>query len=220
MSSRHSVLSDVVAAYIETFSSGPDEVQRELIATTAELGEPSIMQISPAQGTLMAMITNLVQPKFAVELGTFTGYSALSVARALPAGGRLMCCDVSEEWTAIAREFWERAGVADRIDLRIGPALDTLRSLPAEPEIDLAFIDADKANYVTYYEEILPRLSQRGVILVDNTLWYGTVADTGNTDPVAAEIRSFNAHVNSDDRVDVVVIPIADGLSIITRRSA
>ncbi len=220
MSSRHSVLSDVVAAYIETFSSGPDEVQRELIATTAELGEPSIMQISPAQGTLMAMITNLVQPKFAVELGTFTGYSALSVARALPAGGRLMCCDVSEEWTAIAREFWERAGVADRIDLRIGPALDTLRSLPAEPEIDLAFIDADKANYVTYYEEILPRLSQRGVILVDNTLWYGTVADTDNTDPVAAEIRSFNAHVNSDDRVDVVVIPIADGLSIITRRSA
>ncbi len=218
MSSRHSVLNDAIAAYIETFSSGPDEVQRELIATTAELGEPSIMQISPAQGTLMAIITNLVRPKFAIELGTFTGYSALSVARALPAGGRLMCCDVSEEWTAIAREFWERAGVADRIDLRIGPALDTLRSLPAEPEIDLAFIDADKANYVTYYEEILPRLSQSGVILVDNTLWYGTVADTDSTDPVAAEIRSFNAHVNSDDRVDVVVIPIADGLSIITRR--
>jgi len=212
------VLSDVIAAYIETFSSGPDEVQRELIATTAELGEPSIMQISPAQGTLMAIITNLVRPKFAVELGTFTGYSALSVARALPAGGRLMCCDVSEEWTAIARKFWERAGVTDRIDLRIGPALDTLRSLPAEPEIDLALIDADKANYVTYYEEIMPRLSQSGVILVDNTLWYGTVADTDSTDPVTAEIRSFNAHVNSDDRVDVVVIPIADGLSIITRR--
>jgi len=218
MSSQHSVLSDVIAAYIETFSSGPDEVQRELIATTAELGEPSIMQISPAQGTLMAIITNLVRPKFAVELGTFTGYSALSVARALPAGGRLMCCDVSEEWTAIARKFWERAGVTDRIDLRIGPALDTLRSLPAEPEIDLALIDADKANYVTYYEEIMPRLSQSGVILVDNTLWYGTVADTDSTDPVTAEIRSFNAHVNSDDRVDVVVIPIADGLSIITRR--
>ncbi|MCY4069329.1 MAG: class I SAM-dependent methyltransferase [Acidimicrobiaceae bacterium] len=218
MSSQHSVLSEAVADYIETVSTGPDELQRELMAVTARLGEWSNMQINSAQGSFMTILTTLTRPRFAVEVGTFTGYSALAVAKALPRGGRLLCCDVSEEWTRIARHFWERAGVADCIDLRIGPALDTLRSLPAEPTIDMAFIDADKSSYVAYYEEILSRLSESGMILVDNTLKDGTVTDSDNTDTGTVEMRSFNAHVSNDDRVDVVLIPIADGLSMITRR--
>ena len=183
MSSRSAFLDEALAAYIQAHSTGPDDVQRDLIEATAALGDASVMQISPAQGALMTLLTTLLQPSFAVEVGTFTGYSAMAVAKALPPRGRLLCCDISEEWTAIAREHWRRAGLSDRIDLRIGPALDTLRSLPSDPAVDLAFIDADKASYIAYYEELVPRLSARGVILVDNTLWDGHVANPAQTDP-------------------------------------
>ena len=216
MSSRSVFLDEALAAYIGAHCTGPDDVQRDLIEATAALGDASIMQIGTAQGALMTMLTTLLQPRFAVEVGTFTGYSALAVARALPPGGRLLCCDISEEWTAIARKHWERAGVSDRIDLRIGPALDTLRSLPAEPEVDLAFIDADKASYIAYYEELVSRLSARGVILVDNTLWDGHVADPARTDPTTEQLRAFNAHVIADERVLVALLPVGDGLSMIT----
>lgn len=220
MSSRSVFLDDALADYIQAHSTAPDDVQRDLIEATAALGDASIMQISPAQGALMTLLTTLVQPRFAVEVGTFTGYSALAVARALPPGGRLLCCDISEEWTAIAREHWERAGVADRIDLRIGPALDTLRSLPPEPDVDLAFIDADKSSYIDYYEELVPRLSERGVILVDNTLWDGHVANPAQTDPTTGQLRAFNARVVADERVLVALLPVGDGVSVITRRAA
>ena len=220
MSFRTAFLDEALAAYVAAHSTGADEVQRELIAATAALGDASIMQIGTAQGALMTLLTTLLRPRFAVEVGTFTGYSALAVAKALPPGGRLLCCDISEEWTAIAREHWERAGVSDRIDLRIAPAMDTLRSLPPEPAVDLAFIDADKGSYIAYYEELVPRLSARGVILVDNALWGGHVADPAQTDPTTEDLRAFNAHVIADERVMVALLPVGDGLSVITRRPA
>ena len=220
MSFRTEFLDEALAAYIQAHSTHPDEVQQYLIEATAALGGASIMQISPAQGALMTILTTLLEPRFAVEVGTFTGYSALAVAKALPPGGRLLCCDISEEWTAIAREHWERAGVSDRVDLRIGPAMDTLRSLPPEPAVDLAFIDADKSSYIAYYEELVPRLSARGVILVDNALWDGHVADPDRTDPTTEHLRAFNAHVIADERVIVALLPVGDGLSMVTRRPA
>ena len=220
MSFRTAFLDESLAAYIQAHSTGPDEVQQDLIEATAALGDASIMQISPAQGALMTLLTTLLQPSLAVEVGTFTGYSAMAVAKALPPGGRLLCCDISEEWTAIAREYWERAGLSDRIDLRIGPALDTLRSLPSDPAVDLAFIDADKASYIAYYEELVPRLSARGVILVDNALWDGHVANPAQTDPTTEQLRAFNARVVADERVLVALLPVGDGLSVITRRPA
>ena len=216
MSFRTEFLDEALAAYIQAHSTHPDEVQQDLIEATAALGDASIMQISPAQGALMTMLTTLLEPQFAVEVGTFTGYSALAVAKALPPGGRLLCCDISEEWTTIAREHWERAGVSDRIDLRIAPAMDTLRSLPPEPAVDLAFIDADKASYIAYYEELIARLSPRGVILVDNTLWDGHVANPTQTDPTTEQLRAFNAHVVADERVLVALLPVGDGVSMIS----
>ena len=176
------------------------------------------MQISPLQGAFMSVLTTALRPRLAVEVGTFTGYSALCVASALEPGAELICCDVSEEWTSVARRYWERAGVADCIDLRIAPALDTLRALPAEPQIDLAFIEADKSSYVDYYEEIFGRLSPGGVILVDNVLWGGTVADPSRDDDSTAAMRAFNDRVAADNRARSVMLPIGDGLTMITRR--
>jgi caffeoyl-CoA O-methyltransferase len=164
------------------------------------------------------MFTRLLGVQFAVEVGTFTGYSALAIARGLAPGGSLLCCDVSEEWTAIAREHWVTAGVQDRIELVIAPALDTLARLGDRPPVDLAFIDADKTNYVGYYEAIVPRLSPRGVILVDNVLWGGSVVDDAAQDDNVVALRAFNDHVVADARVDQVMLPIADGLTLITRR--
>ena len=176
------------------------------------------MQISPLQGAFMSVLTTALRPRLAVEVGTFTGYSALCVASSLEPGAGLICCDVSEGWTSVARRYWERAGVADRIDLRIGPALETLRELPTEPPIDLAFIDADKSSYVDYYEEIFGRLSPGGVILVDNVLWGGTVADPSRDDDGTVAMRAFNDRVAADNRARSVMLPIGDGLTMITRR--
>ena len=218
MSSQITRLDEALLSYMDAHSSPPDEVQRDLIAVTEALGDVGRMQIGAVQGSFMTMLVQLLQPRFAVEVGTFTGYSALAVARALPPGGRLLCCDVSEEWTAIARSHWQRAGVADRIDLRIAPALDTLRGLPPDSLIDFAFIDADKANYINYYEELLRRLSPRGVILVDNVLWGGGVAVAGQDDPTTEALRAFNAHVAADPRVQAAMLPVGDGLTVITHR--
>jgi caffeoyl-CoA O-methyltransferase len=155
-----------------------------------------------------------------VEVGTFTGYSALCIARGLPDDGQLLACDVSEEWTAIARRYWERAGVASRIDLRLGPALDTLRALPADTRFDMGFIDADKPTYPAYYEEILTRLRPGGLILVDNVLWFGRVADPAADDPQTLAIRAFNDQVAADPRVDCVMLPVSDGLTILRKRES
>ncbi|MCZ7525563.1 MAG: class I SAM-dependent methyltransferase [Acidimicrobiia bacterium] len=204
--------------YLVGHGTPPDGVQRDLIEETARLGGISIMQIAPEQGAFMTLLTRLLGARRAVEVGTFTGYSALAVARGLPPDGRLLCCDVSEEWTAIARRYWERAGVADRIELRIGPALDTLRSLPREETFDLAFIDADKERYGDYYEEILARLRPNGAILVDNTLWMGVIADPSVTDDATLAIRAFNDRVAADERVDCVILPLGDGVTLLRKR--
>jgi len=212
-------LSPELHEYLTERGTPPDEVQRWLISETkTRAGDFAGMQIAPEQGTFMTILTRLLTVASAVEVGTFTGYSALSIARGLAPGGRLLCCDISEEWTALAREAWAKAGVTDRIELRIGPALDTLRALPAEPTIDLAFIDADKGNYASYYEELLARLRPNGAILVDNTLWHGTVIDATSQDQNLLAIRAFNDLVAGDDRVDTVLLPISDGLTLLRKR--
>lgn len=195
-----------------------DPVQSELVATTHEqLAEVAGLQTAREQAPLLSFLVALVGARQVVEVGTFTGFSTLSMAQALPADGRLIACDVSEEWTAVGRAAWEKAGVADRIDLRIAPALDTLRALPEGPWIDLAFLDADKGGYVAYWEELVPRLRPGGLLVVDNTLYHGEVVDPAAGGGAAA-IRAFNDHVGADDRVDHVLLTVADGLTLARKR--
>jgi caffeoyl-CoA O-methyltransferase len=207
-------LTPEVHEYLVRHGSPPDALQQELIEETRRLGGVSLMQIAPEQGAFMTLLARAIGARRAIEVGTFTGYSALCLARGLGPEGRLLCCDVSEEWTAIARRFWAQAGVADRIELRIGPAAETLAALPREPVFDLAFIDADKGGYPRYYEEILPRLRPGGLILVDNVLWFGRVADPAANDEATLQIRAFNEKLATDDRVERVLLPIGDGLTI------
>jgi caffeoyl-CoA O-methyltransferase len=213
-------LSDELYEYLVANGTPPDQVLLDLTAETrAALPDLAGMQISPEQGAFMTILARLLGARFAVEVGTFTGYSALAVARGLADGGRLLCCDVSEEYTAVARKYWERAGVDDRIDLVIAPALQTLRALPAEPSIDMSFIDADKEGYVDYWDEIVPRTRRNGVILVDNTLSHGRVIDESTHDnPAVRGILRFNEHARADDRVDLVMLPIGDGLTFARKR--
>jgi caffeoyl-CoA O-methyltransferase len=205
-------------AYLVAHGTPPDAVQRDLIAETAKLGQIAVMQVAPEQGAFLTLLARLIGARSAIEVGTFTGYSALAIARGLAPGGRLLCCDVSAEWTDIARRAWERAGVADRIDLAIAPATETLRALPAGTSFDLAFIDADKTSYRLYYEEILKRLRPGGVILVDNVLWSGAVIDPADQAADTRAIRAFNDAVAADPRVDCVMIAIADGLTLLRKR--
>ena len=212
-------LSAEVQEYLVAHGAGIDPIAQELINVTADLGRISGMQVAPEQAAFMTLLTRLLDVRFAVEVGTFTGFSALSIARGLAPGGRLLCCDVSDEWVSIGRPYWERAGVADQIEVVIAPAAETLAALPDAPSIDLAFIDADKRSYRVYYEEILRRLSPKGIILVDNVLWGGRVADPDADiveNPDTAHIREFNASVVADPRTAQVMLPIADGLTLIT----
>ncbi len=211
-------LSPEAQAYLVAQGAAPDEVQQDLIRETAALGGISMMQISPEQGAFMTLFTRLIGARRVVEVGTFTGYSALCIARGLPDDGSLLCCDVSEEWTALGRAAWERAGVADKINLEIAPALDTLRALPHEPTFDLGFIDADKPAYPGYYEEILARLRPNGVILVDNVLWGGAVLDPAADDENTRAIKAFNDMVAADDRVESVILTLGDGLTVARKR--
>lgn len=220
-SNKNTWLDPAVIDYVAARAAQPDGLMKDLVAETAEImGDRARMQIATDQGAFIALLTRLIGAKSAVEVGTFTGMSALCIARALPAGGRLICCDVSEEYTAIGQRYWQRAGVADRIDLRIGPALATLRSLPLEPTLDLAFIDADKANYAAYYEEVLARLRPSGLILIDNTLWSGRVLQpaTEADDPDTAALKRLNDLIAGDERVESYLLPISDGLTIVRRR--
>lgn len=205
-----------VHEYLVAHGTPPDALQRELIEETRrELGMVSLMQIAPEQGAFMTLLARAIGARRIVEIGTFTGYSALCLARGLPEDGHLLCCDVSDEWTGIARRYWERAGVADRIELRIGPAVDTLRALPAERELDLAFIDADKPSYGIYFDELRPRMRPGGLVLVDNVLWQGRVADPEQRDEQTDAIRAFNDRIASDDSLERVMLPVSDGLTIV-----
>jgi caffeoyl-CoA O-methyltransferase len=205
--------------YVIKHGHNSDALLAELAVETAKrLGGVSRMQISPEQGTLMTVLARAIGAKSAIEVGTFTGYSAICVARALPAGGRLLCCDVSEEWTAIGRRYWEKAGLTDRITLTVAPALDTLRALPTDETTDFAFIDADKSNYRQYYEEILKRTRPGGLILIDNVLWNGEVLNKSNQSEDTVAIRQLNDFLVTDSRVDVVMLPVSDGLTICRKK--
>ena len=211
-------LAPEIHSYLVEHGTPPDEIQRALIEETRKLGGVSIMQIAPEQGAFMTLLARAIGARRAIEVGTFTGYSALCIARGLPEDGKLICCDVSEEWAAVGRTYWEKAGVAHKIDLRIAPALETLRALPRIQDLDLAFIDADKPSYHDYYEEILVRMRPGGVILVDNVLWMGAVVDSSINDDQTRAIRDFNDRVACDERVDTVMLAVSDGLTLLRKR--
>jgi predicted O-methyltransferase YrrM len=180
------------------------------------------MQISPEQGQFLALLVRLTGARRILEIGTFTGYSALAMALALPEEGGIVACDISEDWTRIAREAWVEAGVGERIDLRLAPALETLDALLAAGEagrFDFAFIDADKENYQAYYERSLALVRGGGLIAVDNVLWNGSVIDPAKTDPDTEAIRAFNAALAADARIDLSLVPIGDGLTLARKRS-
>ncbi|WP_381803641.1 O-methyltransferase [Streptomyces niveus] len=203
--------------YIVAQAEPPTPVQEQLIARTRALGGPARMQIPHEQGVLLTLLARLTDARRIVEVGTFTGYSTLALAAGLVPGGSLLTCDISTEWTAIAQKAWEEAGLSDRIDLRIAPALDTLQALPAEPHIDVVFLDADKTGYRAYWDELVPRVRQGGLLLADNTLYGGAAADA-DAEGNGLAIREFNAHVRADDRVESLLLPIADGLIIARKR--
>lgn len=216
-----SFVDDTIYQYALAHSTPLDDVQQALRERTrAEAGGFAGMQIGPDQVSFMSILTAVLQPQFVVEVGTFTGTSSLAVAGALSEGARMLCCDVSEEWTAIAREHWERAGVADRIDLVIAPAAETLAAIPADQQIDLAFIDADKTNYRVYYDIIVPKLAPQGLLLIDNTIWSGRVADEPSDDDGAdtVALRELNDFIVSDPRVEVAQLTIGDGVTMVRRR--
>jgi caffeoyl-CoA O-methyltransferase len=200
-------------AYLLDHSTPPDDVTAELIAETrASLPGNATMQVGFEQAAFMRMLTSVMGVRRAVEVGTFTGLSALSIARGLADGGRLTCFDISEQFTDVARSYWKRAGVDDRIELRIGPAAERLKELPDEPHLDLAFIDADKEGYPAYWNELVPRTRRGGLILVDNTLWSGRVVHPQSASDQA--IADFNDMAVADKRVELVILPISDGLTM------
>jgi caffeoyl-CoA O-methyltransferase len=207
-------LSPEIHDYLVAHGSPIDDVRRRLVERTEGLGPIARMQVAPEQGALLTMLVALVGATRAVEIGTFTGYSALCIAEGLAPGGRLLCCDVSDEWTSVGRAAWAEAGLDDRIDLRIAPAAETLAALPTEPHVDFAFIDADKGGYLTYYEELVPRLRPNGLLAVDNVLWGGRVVDADDREADTEAIRAFNDHAASDQRMQTVMLPVADGLTL------
>ncbi len=205
--------------YLVGHGTPPDPIYDAIRADTeAEAGAFAGMQIGPDQYALLTLLTRLTDAQLAVEVGTFTGTSAVAIARGLADGGTLVCCDISEEWTAIARRHWDTAGVADRIDLRLAPALDTLSGLPDDRPVDLAFIDADKPGYIDYYEALVPRLRPNGLLIADNVLWSGNVVDPAVTDDNTEAIRRFNDHVAADDRCDTVMLAVGDGITLCRKR--
>jgi caffeoyl-CoA O-methyltransferase len=205
--------------YVVQHGHNHDAVLAELAGETIRrLGAVAGMQVAPEQGTLLTILARTVGARSAVEVGTFTGYSAICIARGLASDGQLLCCDVNGEWTTIARDYWHKAGVDKRITLKLAPALETLRDLPEAPRFDFAFIDADKSNYLNYYEEILKRTRTGGLILIDNVLWSGAVLDPANRTADTQAIRQLNDFVRHDERVDAVMIAISDGLTICRRK--
>jgi predicted O-methyltransferase YrrM len=220
MPPKSSWLPEDLHAYVVAHGRPPDELLIDLAEETERrLPDRARMQIAPEQGTFLEWLARLLDARHVVEVGTFTGYSSICLARGLAPGGVLHCFDISEEWTDVARAYWERAGLDDRIELHLGPAAETLAAHPAEPPVDLAFVDADKEGYPTYLELLAERVRPGGVIAVDNTLWGGSVADPAVDDPTTELIRRFNDGVVADDRFDVALLPLGDGLTLLHLRS-
>jgi len=220
MSNKSLAMGDRLYAYLQSVSVREPEILTELRHETAQHPMAG-MQISPEQGQLMALLVQLIGATKTLEVGVFTGYSSLVVALALPPDGKIIACDVSEEYTAIARRYWQKAEVADKIDLRIAPALETLDRLLAEGQantFDFAFIDADKSSYDDYYERALQLVRVGGLIAIDNVLWSGAVADPSITNTSTEKIRALNQKLHQDDRITLSLIPIADGLTLALKR--
>ena len=220
MSREHLEISGDLWEYIRKVSLREPDVLRRLREETAPLPQ-AMMQISPEQGQLMGLLVRLLGARRTLEIGVFTGYSSTAVALALPPGGKIIACDVSEEWTAIARRYWREAGVAEKIDLRLRPALETLDALLAASEagaFDFAFIDADKSNYLDYYERCLRLLRPGGLIAVDNVLWHGAVIDAAKKDEDTRAIREFNRRLRRDERVWLSLLPVSDGLTLALKK--
>jgi len=218
MTRRSEQISLHLNAYLTAHSTPPDAVLRELATETAERYPNEVgLQVAPELGTFLTLLTRLARARTAIEVGTFTGYSSICLARGLAEGGRLLCCDVSQEWTSVARKYWEKAGLADRIELRLGSALDTIRALPTDEQFDVAFIDADKLSYPKYWGELVPRVRSGGVIMVDNTFSHGRVLDAGNDNPSVIAVRTMNDLAAADERVELVMVPIGDGVTVAYR---
>jgi len=212
-------LSTELHDYLVAHSDPVDPVLAELTEETKRRVENLwIMEIAPEQGVFMQMLVSLSGATRAVEVGTFTGHSSICIARGLPDDGKLLCLDTSDEWTQVARRYWAKAGLEHKIELRLAPALDTLRALPPGPQFEFAFIDADKPNYPAYYEEILVRMPRGGLIVCDNVLWMGAVANPEAQDEQTRAIRAFNDKVASDERVSTSMIPVGDGLLLARKR--
>lgn len=210
-------LSPALSDYLVAHGSPPDALARELFARTDALGDAAEMRIPAEQGAFLTMLAQLLGARRVVEVGTFTGYSTLCLARGLSVGGRVITCDISREWTGIARETWVKARVDHLIDLRLGLALDTLATLPHEPFADLVFLDADKVNYINYWEQLVPRVRPGGLLVVDNVFYSGEVVSPNPSENGAA-IRKFNDHAKADPRVELVMLPVADGITLARRR--
>jgi caffeoyl-CoA O-methyltransferase len=220
MSSRTIVLNDALYEYLLSVSLREPDVLCRLREETAKMPQHN-MQISPEQGQFIALLVELTGARKCLEVGTFTGYSTLSVALALPEDGQIVACDISEEFTSLAKPYWQEAGVAGKIDLRLGPALETLDALIADGEsgaFDFAFIDADKVNYQGYFQHSLDLIRRGGLILVDNVLWSGAVVDPARDDEDTEAIRAFNQARAGDPRISLSLVPIGDGLTLARKR--
>lgn len=218
MGDKFTALTPELYRYLAAHGARQDDLLRELAAETAELGGISVMQIATEQGAFMSVIVKAIGARRALELGTFTGYSTICIARALPDDGQLITCDVSDEWTGIARRYFERAGLTGRIDLRLGPAIDTLRAMPADEPFDFAFIDADKAGYPGYYEEVLRLLRPGGLAMLDNMLRGGRVIDDEVTDEGDLAVIGLNQKILGDERVEMAMLGISDGVTLALKR--
>ena len=216
--SKFTALDERLYEYLVEHGTRRDDVLRRLAEETERMGDIAVMQIGPDQGAFMTLFVRAIGARRALELGTFTGYSAICIARGLPEDGELVACELKEEYAEVARGYFDEAGVAGRIDLRLGPALETLRSMPAEEAFDFAFIDANKDDYPAYYEECLERMRPGGVIAIDNVLGAGRVLDPGGDDEMAQGIVALNERVHADERVELAMVPIADGLSLALKR--
>jgi predicted O-methyltransferase YrrM len=215
MTAKTLQLSDALHRYLLGVSSRESRTLKALRLHTQRLPRAT-MQIAPEQGQFLQLLVCLTGARRILEIGTFTGYSALSMALSLPRNGRIVCCDLSEEWTAIAREYWKKARVQKKIDLRLGLALATLKKLKGP--FDLAFIDADKANYARYYERCLRLVRRGGLIAIDNTLWYGRVIDRRDRSEDTRAVRAFNRKLHRDRRVELAMVPIGDGLTLALKK--
>jgi caffeoyl-CoA O-methyltransferase len=218
MSRTSPFLDPRLSEYLIAHATSPDPLLSDLVAESERIAPGLDLQISPDEGALLHLLVRLRGARRAIELGTFTGYSSVCIASGLPPDGRLLCCDVSAEWTAVARRYWERAGLAERIELRLAPALETLRALPRQPLFDFAFMDHEKSEYTACFEELVPRMTPGGVIAVDNTLRRGSVAGLVPDDERTAVTREFNDRVSADPRAESVILPVADGVTLVAVR--